>query len=139
MFSGKDILMTTATSVITLGFIASTVLHFTPWPHHNQDREDTLYIPCYTTNEYPDREKVTYPWYRKKLPDYVCIKENEGSEPLIYPTMSDVSKKEQTSSTHKTALNTLPSMYFIDKHGVQHHFQLRQTIHSDWENAGNCE
>ncbi len=43
MLPKRDILMTTATAVSTVGFAVSMILHFTPWPHkpHNNNKNHT--------------------------------------------------------------------------------------------------
>lgn len=109
MLPKKDILMTTATAVSTVGFAVSMILHFTPWPHrpHNSNKnhtgthlairvnsQATLDLP-YTKEECATKQKGDYfdvNFEGDEYPQWVHLKGEPADK--RYPLMIDISDPE---------------------------------------------
>ena len=119
----ETILATTTTTLFAFGFAASTVLHFTPWPH-GSGANDTLSIP-YTsaTLSTIESEAVDYQWDRKKLPRYVCIK----NDPTKYPVTVDKERVvlDRDYLDGKQTISNYSKVHFVDSNGRTYNIMLK--------------
>ena len=138
MATTKDILLTTATAVSTVGFAVSMALHFTPWPHGDYcDTGDTLDLKCYKLEELTNVEAgapVAY-WNKKEKPKYVRVTtscENGNNASRVFPIQVNDRGWNYNSLHSDYALNVVNAS-FVDGTGIKHNFTIQLTAYPSIE------
>ena len=139
MATTKDILLATATTISTVGLAVSMALHFTPWPHGNQDNQTSTLNLLYKLEELQNvgsNTTIAY-WDKKEKPKYVRVAangDNDGNTARVYPLMVEDRewKKHYLAFYNEYAENTVKA-YFTDGQGNLHEFKIKLTAYPDTE------